>query len=70
MSWFNLKVWGHPGLAPNHGYVPQVGSNSILYWKKQISFFMPNKMQLWDHIRNAGNPTQCNTMVALIRQVK
>jgi hypothetical protein len=51
--------------------VPQVCSNSILYWKKQISFFMPNRMQPWDHIRNAGNPTmQCNTMAALISQVK
>ena len=70
MSWFNLKVWGHPDPAPDHGYVAQVRSNSILYWKKQISFFMPNKMQPWDHIGNAGNPTRCNTMAALIRQVK
>jgi hypothetical protein len=34
-------------------------------------FFMPNKMQPWDHIvGNLGNPTQCNGMASLIKQVK
>jgi hypothetical protein len=70
MTWFNLKVWGNSDPAPDHAYVPQVRSNSILYWKKQISFFMPNKMQPWDHIGNSGNPTRCNAMAALIKQVK
>jgi hypothetical protein len=70
MTWFNLKVWGNSDPAPGHAYVPQVWSNSILYWKKQISFFMPNKMQPWDHIGTSGNPTPCNAMAALIKQVK
>jgi hypothetical protein len=57
MRWFNMRVWGHPDPAPDHAYVPLIRSNCILSWKKQISFFMPNKMQPWDHIGNLGNPT-------------
>lgn len=60
MRWFNFKAWGHPDPAPDHGYVPQSRSNSLMCWKKRISFFMPNKMQPWDHLANRGNPTRCN----------
>jgi hypothetical protein len=49
MRWFNFKAWGHPDLAPDHAYAPQARSNSLLCWKKCISFFMPNKNQAWDH---------------------
>ena len=70
MRWFNMRVWGNPEPAPDHAYVPLVRSNSILYWKKQISFFMPNRMQPWDHIGNTGNPTRCNQMASLLKQVK
>jgi hypothetical protein len=66
MRWFNMRVWGYPGPAPDHAYLPLVSrSNSILYRKKQISFFMPNRMQPWDHIvGNTGNPTRCNVMAS------
>jgi hypothetical protein len=70
MRWFHMRVWGHPDPAPDHAYLPLVRSNSILYWKKNISFFMPNKMQPWDHIGNSGNPTRCNAMASLIKQVR
>jgi hypothetical protein len=30
MRWFNMRVWGHPGPAPNHAYVPLARLNSIL----------------------------------------
>ena len=44
MRWFNMRVWGNPKPAPDHALFPLVRSNSILYWKKHISFFMPNRM--------------------------
>ena len=70
MRWFNMRVWGYPDPAPDHAYLPLIRSNCILSWKKQISFFMPNKMQPWDHIGNTGNPTRCNQMASLLKQVK
>ena len=70
MHWFNMRVWGHPDPPPDHAYVPLIRSNCILSWKKQISFFMPNKMQPWDHIGNSGNPTRCNAMASVLNQVK
>jgi hypothetical protein len=60
MRWFYMKTWGNPDPAPDHAYVPQARSNSILYWKKCISFFTPKKMQPWDPLAHTGNPTKCN----------
>jgi hypothetical protein len=70
MRWFNFKAWGHPDPAPDHRYSPQACSNSLLCWKKRISFFMPNKNQAWDHLSNRGNPTRCNEMSSLIKVVR
>jgi hypothetical protein len=70
MSWFNMRVWGNPDPAPGHNHLPLIRSNLILTWKKQISFFMPNRMQPWDHIGNSGNPTRCNGMASLLKTVK
>ena len=70
MRWFNFKTWGNPDPAPDHAYLPQARSNTILCWKKRISFFMPNKNQAWDHLSNRGNPTRCNEMSSLIKVVK
>ena len=30
MRWFNFKTWGNPDPAPDHAYLPQVRSNSLL----------------------------------------
>ena len=67
--WMCLKVYGkeepHPDDNPIEGH-----SNSILYWKKAISFFMPNCQTGWDVLTNSGNPTKSVEINDLIKTVK
>ena len=57
MQWFNHVVFGlrHP---PNgHDMPPLTRSNSIKYWKKALSSFMPNRLMVWNELSLVGNPT-------------
>jgi hypothetical protein len=45
-------------------------SNSLLYWKKAISFFMPNHQPAWNMLTNSGNPTKSADINDLIKTVK
>ena len=68
-QWMCLKVYGkeEPGSDDN----PIEGhSNSALYWKKDISFFMPNHQTGWDVLTNSGNPTKFVKINDLIKTVK
>ncbi len=50
--WMCLKVYGME--EPGHDDNPIEGhSNSLLYWKKAISFFMPNHQPAWNVLTNS-----------------
>ena len=44
--------------------------NSVLNWKKALSFFMPNAHLQWNDDSQAGNPTQSCQMARLLKNVK
>ena len=57
--------------APTYTDCPRYGkSNSILSWKKHISFFIPNNLIKWNVLTNSGNPTQSRVINDLIGVVK
>jgi hypothetical protein len=67
--WMCHKVYGKE--EPDEDDNPIEGrSNSLLYWKKAISFFMPNHQQTWDALTNLGNPTKSLYINELIKMVK
>jgi hypothetical protein len=67
--WMCLKVYGME--EPGHDDNPIEGhSNSLLYWKKAISFFMPNHQPAWNVLTNSGNPTKSADINDLIKTVK
>ena len=45
-------------------------SSSIEYSKKEISFFMPNRLAHWYVRTKSGNPTKSVTLNDLIKKVK
>jgi hypothetical protein len=56
---------------------PGVDDNSTLcrstllkFWKKAISFFMPNRLMSWNVLGNVGNPTKSVEINNLIKAVK
>ena len=68
----NYKVYENPepGDADDQAQLePLVRSNSIKYWKKAISYFMPNRLQPWNVLSNSGNPTRCTDINDLIKRI-
>jgi Transcriptional activator of glycolytic enzymes len=69
LQWMNLKAFGvtDPALDAN----PTLArANSLEYWKKALSFFMPNRLIVWVSGRNEGNPTRSLEVNNLIKRVR
>ena len=68
MRWFNKKVFGDE--IPRENSRALVRSSAIQYWKKALSFFMPNKLMQWNELNSMGNPTKSTKINKLIKTVK
>jgi hypothetical protein len=65
----NLKAFGVTD-PPVDANPTLARSNSLAFWKKAISFFMPNRLIAWTSGRNEGNPTRSIDVNNLIKRVK
>jgi hypothetical protein len=67
--WMSVEAYGAPEPGPDAN--PTHGrATSVLFWKKAISFFMPNKLTTWNAISGEGNPTRYIEVNELIKKVK
>ena len=67
--YFNFKAYGTP--TPTDDDRPtEARANTLEYWKKALSSFMPNRNHQWDELQNRGNPTKSQALNDLIRKVK
>jgi hypothetical protein len=69
VKYFCFKVYGvaepTPEMRPTQGR-----SNTILFAKKAISYFMPSKLETWSIRSKSGNPT-CSVLVNnLVKPIK
>ncbi len=69
VRWMNVKAFGIPD-PPSDANPTLARSNSLAYWKKAISFFMPDRLVVWVSGRNEGNPTRSIEVNSLIKRVK
>ena len=68
-KWMAFKVYGRPD--PNGDDNPTLGrSTSLQYYKKALSYFMPNKLASWNSLIRCGNPTRSIPVIELIKAVK
>lgn len=68
-KWMAMKVYGRPD--PNNDDNPTHGrSSSLEYYKKALSYFMPNRLSTWNAIMHSGNPTRSVPVNNLIKAVK
>ena len=66
---FSLKAFGTP--TPDADAKPTCGrSSSLESYKKEISFFMPNRLIGWNVQTKEGNPTKSVAVNNLIKKVK
>jgi len=71
VRWLNLRTFGvltDPG--PNTLIRPLVRANTLAFWKKAISFHMPDRLHGWRTGSNDGNPTRSVEVNDFIKRVK
>lgn len=67
--WMARKAYGIDDPGPDDH--PTSGrSSSLKYYKKALSYFMPNRLQAWNSISRTGNPTRSTDVNDLIKAVK
>jgi hypothetical protein len=69
LHWMNMKAFGVTD-PPTDANPISARSSSLSFWKKAISFFMPNRLIVWTSGRNEGNPTRSIEVNNLIKRVK
>ena len=69
VGFMNMRAFGMVTPGPNDK-PSHCRSSSLEYWKKAISFFMPNKNHQWNEMTNSGNPTRSQDVNDLIKRVK
>jgi hypothetical protein len=65
----NYKTFGTPFPSPDANPTG-CRSSTILFWKKSISFNIPNKHHPWDSLMERGNPTRSREVPDLIKYIK
>ena len=71
IRWMNLKTFGVPERARNADAVrPMVRANTLAFWKKAISFSMPDCLHGWRSGTNYGNPTKSAKVNDFIKNIK
>jgi hypothetical protein len=64
-----MKAYGTA--EPNRDDHPLfVRSSTLMFWKKAIPYYMPNKLMAWNAIAQVGNPTRPIEVNELIKTVK
>ena len=70
VRWLNLRTFGVPDPGPNESIRPLVRANTLAFWKKAISFHMPDRLHGWRSGSNDGNPTKSAEVNDFIKRVK
>ena len=47
VRWLNMRTFGSPNPEPNVTIRPLVRANTLAFWKKAISFHMPDRLIPW-----------------------
>jgi hypothetical protein len=63
------KAYGVPNPSPT-AHPTNGRSASLEFAKKAISYFMPNRLMVWNQQTRVGNPTRSNIVNELIKRVK
>jgi hypothetical protein len=64
----NMKAFGTP-FPPPDANPTGCRSSTILFWKKAISFFIPNKHHPWDSLAERGNLTRLRETLDLVAYI-
>ena len=66
--WMNWRLFDCED--PAEDARPKCRANSVAFWKKALSAFMPNKLMVWNEISEVGNPTKSVLVNQIVDRVK
>jgi len=67
--WMKSRVYDNPDANETIDR-PKKRSKTVLFWKKAVSYYMPNKRTDWNEIANVGNPTRSGEVNDLVKAIK
>ena len=70
MRFFNSKIFGAENPTDEQRLRPQLRSTCVEFWKKALSYYMPNRLMQWNELAEVGNPTRCLAINDLIKSMK
>jgi len=68
--YFKLRAYGNADADEDEENPTEARSSAVLFWKKALSYFMPNNAMPWNEIENVGNPTKSSMINSLIHKIK
>jgi hypothetical protein len=70
VRWLNVRTFGVPNPGSEESIRPLVRAHTLAFWKKAISFHMPDRLHGWRSGSNDGNPTKSVEVNDFIKRVK
>ena len=71
VRWLSMRTFGTTNPSePNVTIRPLVRANTLAFWKKAISFHMPDRLHGWRTGSNDGNPTKSAEVNDFVKRVK
>ena len=67
--WMKTKCYGKEDPGPDDDPT-LVQASSLMYYKKTLSFFIPDRLETWSVRRGEGNPTKSIPVNDLVKSVK
>ena len=68
MRFFNTEIFETE--TPTDNARPLKRASTLAFWKKALSFFMTNKLMVWNEIARVGNPTRSVKVNDLVKRLK
>ena len=63
------KAYGHRDPGPND-FPTSCRANTLVVYKKALSWFLPRQSQPWDEVGRVGNPTRSSLVNSVIKKVQ
>ena len=68
--YFKYRTYGDADANEDKENPIQARSNSVKFWKKSISYFMPNNLMAYNEVGKTGNPTRHAMINKLTGKIK
>jgi hypothetical protein len=70
MRWLNIRTFGVADAGRDMVIKPMGRASTLAFWKKAVSFYMPDCLHGWCSGSNEGDPTTCAEVNNFIKYIE